>query len=179
MTTSGRNRRITSTTRRTFSVLQNTCTSSRPAHAYSPPSIAAAARASAARMAAISPRVCVAEPQSPDVIVAIPTCQPRRRSSSSVPPTRISASSGCAMKARSVGISVLSQLPHLVLEPEVLPALQRDRDVALAPQAVVELAQLECVPLDAARVGQELEDLVLADLVRDRLTRRGGEEARL
>src|SRR5262245_55069161 len=71
---------------------------------------------------------------------------------------------------------LFAQDAHLVVEPQVLPPLQRDRHVALAPESVVELPQLELFPVDAAGVGQEPEDLPLADLVGDCLARSGREE---
>ncbi|ASR52163.1 hypothetical protein B5J99_12415 [Blastomonas fulva] len=57
--------------------------------------------------------------------------------------------------------------------------LERDGNVAIEPEIVVEAAQIESLAFAHARFGKKLRGLDLADLIADRLSRRGGEERRL
>src|SRR5436309_4748347 len=65
-----------------------------------------------------------------------------------------------------------------VLQPQISPALQNDRDVSVLPEEIVERAEAEFVLFLALRVGEEFVDLQLADLVRNRLTGDRSEESR-
>ena len=66
------------------------------------PIIAAALAASAVRTALMSHRERSTVPQSPGVAVAMWICQPSWESRASVPPQRISASSGWARRDRAM-----------------------------------------------------------------------------
>src|SRR3954454_14554160 len=58
---------------------------------------------------------------------------------------------------------------HFVRRAEILPALQRDRNVTVLPDEIVERAQIEFLALPHPRFGEEFRDLEFTDLVGDRL----------
>src|SRR6266516_3075144 len=76
-------------------------------------------------------------------------------------------------------VATLSELSEMasrsiVGSAEIFPALQRDRDVAVFPDEIVEGAEIEFVALLHARVGEKFYNLQLSDLVRNGLTRTSG-----
>src|SRR6266550_4464117 len=62
-------------------------------------------------------------------------------------------------------------LRHVAPVAKEFPALQRDRDIAVFPEEIVEGAEAEFLALLHARVSEKFHDLQLSDLVRDCLTR--------
>jgi hypothetical protein len=61
---------------------------------------------------------------------------------------------------------------NLVTQAEIFPTQQCDGSISVLPQVVVERSQVESVSLMEASVGEELDDLELANLVSNRLARR-------
>jgi hypothetical protein len=60
---------------------------------------------------------------------------------------------------------------NLVAQPKMLPTQQGDGHVSVLPQIVVECSQVKSVSLMETSVGEELDDLELADLMSNRLAR--------
>lgn len=58
--------------------------------------------------------------------------------------------------------------------PQVLPALQGDRDVAVSPDEIVKGAEVEFLALLHSRFREEFRDLEFADLIGDGLAGAGG-----
>src|SRR5277367_3955325 len=71
------------------------------------------------------------------------------------------------------------QRANLVVEPQHLPALECQRDIAVEPEGVVEATKRERVTLEKAAFGEQLLKLQLTHLVRHRLPGIYGELGRL
>jgi hypothetical protein len=54
---------------------------------------------------------------------------------------------------------------HVLISRQIFPALQRNPDVAVFPDEIVEGAQVELISLLHARFGEKFCDLEFADLV--------------
>src|SRR5262245_14118565 len=65
---------------------------------------------------------------------------------------------------------------HLVIQPDILPPQQRDRNVSVLQNVIVKLAQAEFISPRLPSVGQKFRNLQLADLICDGLSGQGSEE---
>src|SRR5205085_5130960 len=68
--------------------------------------------------------------------------------------------------------------PSLIERAQIFPPLQRDRDVAVFPDEIVEGAEVEFLTLLYPRFRQEFRDLELANLIADGLAWTGRERDR-
>src|SRR3954447_11948442 len=155
MITSGRDSRTRSITSRRCSMsAASTSPSESPSDLASAPQISAAWVASFQRSAAISSEVWTKLPRSPREAWHITTSCPSRANRASVPPQRISRSSGCAPTARTFISS--HQLQRREVEERVLDRLQREPHAAERDRLVAELRED-----DARRDRDERVDLLL------------------
>ena len=69
------------------------------------------------------------------------------------------------------------QHPNIVILIQILPALQSYRHIAILPQEIIERPQAEFVPLRIFRIGKKTQNLILANLIADRLARRCWQKA--
>src|SRR5215475_2649459 len=65
---------------------------------------------------------------------------------------------------------------RLVIQPDILPPQQRDRNVAVLPKVIVKRAQAEFISQRLPRIGQKFRNLQLSDLICDGLPGQGSEE---
>jgi hypothetical protein len=72
-------------------------------------------------------------------------------------------------KHRGNSQAVTEALLLSIRRAQIFPALERDRDVAVFPDEIVEGAETEFFPLSQAGFGEEFCDLEFADLVGDGL----------
>src|ERR1700738_4400888 len=77
-----------------------------------------------------------------------------------------------------MSLLVAGDIDHakVVIFSKIFRALQRDRHIAISPQEVVKRSQTELFTLGKFGVGKKMQDLALADLIADRLSRIGGKQ---
>src|SRR5215831_1416176 len=154
MITSGRDSRTRSITSRRCSMSAAfTSPSESPSDLASAPQISAARVASSQRSAAISSDVWTKLPRSPREAWHITTSCPSCTNRASVPPQRISRSSGCAPTART---RISRHLQGREVEKRMLDGLQREPHAAECDRLVAELRED-----DARRDRDEGVDLLL------------------
>src|SRR5439155_14705126 len=71
-------------------------------------------------------------------------------------------------------LAIVAALFFRLNSAQILPLLQRDRDIAVFPNEIMEGADAEFVALLHARVGEKFHDLQFPDLVSNGLTRTSG-----
>src|SRR5262249_5118338 len=71
------------------------------------------------------------------------------------------------------------QSGDLIIQSQILPPEQRDRQIAILPQLIVKIAKFKPSPLLLSGICQKPVNLKLANLVSDRLPRHRGEKHRL
>src|SRR5437764_780860 len=151
MITSGRDSRTRSITSRRCSISAAfTSPSETPSDLVSAPQIPAARSASCRRSAAISSDVCTKLPRSPREAWHITTSCPSCTNRASVPPQRISRSSGCAPTASTF---ISNELQRREVEERLVELLERQADAAERNALVAQLRED-----DARRHGYERPD---------------------
>src|SRR5205823_10478263 len=67
-----------------------------------------------------------------------------------------------------------SRIRDLVARAEILPTLERDRNIPILPDEIVEGTKVEFVALLHPRIGEEFRNLEFADLICEGLAGAGG-----